>query len=67
MYVAADFGTSVRGWESGVGWRRRPAAGGIGKRMRSPMPALVAALLARGASACDSSYLFPNVTESGEP
>ena len=44
-----------------------PAAGGIGKRMRSPMPALVAALLARGASACDSSYLFPNVTESGEP
>ena len=35
--------------------------------MRSPMPALVASLLARGASACDSSYLFPNVTESGEP
>eukprot|EP01045_Picozoa_sp_COSAG04_P051315 COSAG04_NODE_21273_length_376_cov_2.584838_1_plen_41_part_01 len=31
------------------------------------MLALLSALLARGASACDSSYLFPNVTESGEP
>ena len=46
--------------------RRRGGTWGIGKRMRSPMLALMAAL-ARGASACDSSYLFPNVTESGEP
>ena len=65
MYVAADFWYQCA-W-LGVGGGVAPAAGGIGKRMRSPMPALVAALLARGASACDSSYLFPNVTESGEP